>query len=135
MYQGNGSSQASLEKFLSEHIMPFQKDYLEDAPSREQIEAQPGLLLLEFGAQWCPHCQAISSTLEELLNRHPEVTHVRIADGKGKRLGRTFGVKIWPNLVYLADGQPVAQQARPDREEIEKLFLDFVVRDRKSPPD
>ena len=34
-------------------------------------------------------------------------------DGPGQRLGRTFGVKLWPTLVFLKDGQEVARLVRP----------------------
>ena len=37
-----------------------------------------------------------------------------LKDGKGKPLGRSFRVKLWPTLVFLRDGQVVRQMARPD---------------------
>jgi thioredoxin 1 len=41
------------------------------------------------------------------------VRHISVEDGKGKRLGRTFGVKLWPTLVLLRDGREVARIVRP----------------------
>jgi thioredoxin 1 len=40
--------------------------------------------------------------------------HVRIEDGRGRRLGRLFGVKLWPTLVLLSDGREVARVVRPE---------------------
>ena len=77
-----------------------------------------GPLLVEFGAPWCPHCQALQLTLQELLLRFPEVTHVKIYDGKGQPLGRSFRVKLWPNLVFMREGKARMQLARPSRQEI-----------------
>jgi thioredoxin 1 len=45
------------------------------------------------------------------------VKHVKIEDGRGKRLGRTFGVKLWPTLVFLRDGDVVGQLTRPSPQE------------------
>ena len=44
---------------------------------------------------------------------YPQVAHLRIEDGPGQRLGRSFGVKLWPTLVFLRDGVEVARLVRP----------------------
>lgn len=56
------------------------------------------------------------------LERHPEIRHLKIEDGRGKRLGRSFRVKLWPNLVLLQDGQVVEQLVRPAGAEIERVL-------------
>jgi thioredoxin 1 len=81
--------------------------------SREQVDATSGPLVLEFGASWCGYCQAARSDIDRALAEHPGVRHVWIEDGKGKRLGRTFAVKLWPTLVMLRDGHVVARVVRP----------------------
>ena len=78
----------------------------------------PGPVLLEFGTGWCGFCQAIQRPLEALLASFPQVRHIKVEDGKGRVLGRSFKVKLWPNLVFLRDGQVVMQLARPQPEEI-----------------
>lgn len=89
-------------------------------PTREEIEKTEGPLLLEFGASWCPICQAFTPQLESVLKKHPNVRHVKVEDGKGKLLGRSFRVKLWPNFVFLRDGQVLAQLARPSISEVEQ---------------
>jgi thioredoxin 1 len=41
------------------------------------------------------------------------VRHLKIADASGRRLGRSFGVKLWPTLVFLFDGKERARLIRP----------------------
>ena len=53
------------------------------------------------------------------LADHPEVEHIKIYDGRGKPLGRSFRVKLWPTLIFMRDGQVVRQVARPDADEIQ----------------
>lgn len=89
-------------------------------PTREEIERLPGPVLLEFGASWCPHCQALAPYVAEQLQAHPEVQHIKIEDGPGQRLGRSFRVKLWPNLVFLRDGEVRLQVARPGVEELRR---------------
>jgi thioredoxin 1 len=93
--------------------MPLDPSYHEQEPTREQVDRMPGPVLLEFGNDWCGHCQALSPSLARLLDQHPQVRHIRVADGRGKPLGRSFRVKLWPNLVFLRDGQVIQQLARP----------------------
>jgi len=83
-------------------------------PTREEIDALPGPVVLEFGASWCPHCQALAPVLAGLLKEFPSVRHIKIEDGKGKPLGRSFRVKLWPTLVFLRDGAVLSQVARPE---------------------
>jgi thioredoxin 1 len=79
-----------------------------------------GPVLLEFGASWCGHCQALAPKLARFLEDYAEVHHVKIEDGPGKRLGRSFGVKLWPTLVFLKDGKVVKQAARPAVGEVQE---------------
>lgn len=106
--------------------MPFVAEYCEEEPSREEIDRSTSMLLLEFGASWCGHCQGISPTLQSLLDPRPAVRHLRIADGRGKPLGRSFRVKLWPTLAFLRDGQVVAQLVRPTAAQLETAFDRFL---------
>jgi thioredoxin 1 len=88
--------------------------YATPGPSREEIDATEGPLLLEFGTGWCGHCQAAAPVVEEALADHAGVEHVKVEDGPGRRLGRSFRVKLWPTLIFLKDGVEVSRVVRPE---------------------
>jgi thioredoxin 1 len=89
-------------------------------PTRDEIDALPGPTLLEFGTPWCGHCRAATPLIAAALAVHRGVRHVKIEDGSGQPLGRSFGVKLWPTLVFLVDGAEVARLVRPrDRRAID----------------
>lgn len=94
--------------------------------TREEVDQIRGPLLLEFGAHWCPYCQDIQTALASSLSQHSEVRHISIEDGKGKPLGRSFRVKLWPTLVFMLDGQIIHQAVRPTRPEIEQGFAELL---------
>jgi thioredoxin 1 len=51
------------------------------------------------------------------------VRHIRIEDGRGRPLGRSFRVKLWPTLVYLEGGVEKGRVVRPNSAaEIEAIF-------------
>ena len=82
-------------------------------PARGDIDSLPGATLLEFGTSWCEHCQAAQPLIAEAFAGHPAVRHIRVEDGKGRPLGRSFTVKLWPTLVFLKDGKELERLVRP----------------------
>jgi thioredoxin 1 len=63
---------------------------------------------------------------ERLRRAIPGVRHVKVEDGSGRRLGRSFGVKLWPTLVFLRDGTERARAVRPrDLAAIEAGFAEI----------
>lgn len=101
--------------FLLEPDMPYAATHLSsiEAPSRTDIDQLPGPTLLEFGTSWCSHCQAAQPALQSALAPRAAVRHLKIEDGPGQLLGRSFGVKLWPTLVFLRDGHEVDRLVRP----------------------
>ena len=91
-------------------------------PTREEIDTMTGPVVLEFGASWCPYCQAIQRYMADSLLNHTGIQHIQIEDGKGKRLGRSFRVKLWPTLVFMRDGQILHEAVRPSRSDIDEGF-------------
>jgi thioredoxin 1 len=87
--------------------------YASNPPTRSVIDRTPGPLLLEFGADWCGICQAAQPNIARALREYPELRHIKVADGPGQPLGRSFAIKLWPTLILLRDGKEVARVVRP----------------------
>lgn len=91
--------------------------YEEQQPTRDEIDALTGTTALIFGTNWCGYCRASHSVIEQTLAERPEVRVIRAEDGKGRPLGRSFGVKLWPTFIVLKDGVEVARAVRPRKAE------------------
>ena len=93
--------------------MGFSDGFLAEAPTREAVDALRGAAVIEFGTPWCGHCRAALPHVQAALADYPQVAHLKVEDGPGQRLGRSFHVKLWPTLVFLHDGVEVARLVRP----------------------
>jgi len=87
--------------------------YAEVEPARAEIDTLAGPAVVEFGTRWCGYCRAAQGPLAAAFAGHPRVRHLKIEDGSGRPLGRSFGVKRWPTLVFLSDGREIARLVRP----------------------
>ena len=86
---------------------------METAPTREEIDALAAPTVIEFGTSWCGYCRAAQPLIAQALAAHPHVRHVKVEDGSGRPLGRSFQVRLWPTLIFLRDGQEVKRLVRP----------------------
>ncbi len=103
--------------------MAYVREYEDESITREQLDQSDGLRLLEFGANWCGYCIAAQPDIEAALAEHREFPHIKIADGPGRPLGRSFRVKLWPTLILIRDGEETGRIVRPESEKDLKEFL------------
>jgi thioredoxin 1 len=94
-------------------MMGFTPHYEESTLTREDVDALTGPVVVEFGASWCGICGGFTPKARAAFEGYPQVTHIRVEDGPGKRLGRSFRVKLWPTFVFMKDGQVVQTSVRP----------------------
>ncbi|MFP5415640.1 MAG: thioredoxin family protein [Actinomycetes bacterium] len=97
--------------------------YATDHPTRDEIDDLDGATVLQFGTDWCGYCRAAERYVEPTVGEADGVRHIKVEDGKGRPLGRSFRVKLWPTLVFLRDGEEVARVVRPSgRTEVEQAL-------------
>jgi thioredoxin 1 len=93
--------------------MAMTQPYSSSEPTRAELDQSRGPVVLEFGANWCGICQAAQPAITQALSQHPTVKHIKVGDGKGQPLGRSYRVKLWPTLIALRDGREVGRVVRP----------------------
>ena len=103
--------------------MSFQHRYSPDHPDLATVESTEEPLLLEFGTNWCGHCQAAQPLIETAFQDHPALRHIKVEDGKGRPLGRAFKVKLWPTLILLRRGEELGRVVRPGDQEAVRRVL------------
>lgn len=103
-----GSPEEGMEIFMA-----MADNYQAVEPSRDEVDRINGPVLIEFGAPWCGYCIGAQDALRTAFADHADVHHIKIEDGKGRLLGRSFRVRLWPTLVFLQDGVEVDRLVRP----------------------
>jgi thioredoxin 1 len=95
-------------------------------PTRAEIDALHEPAMLEFGAAWCGYCRAAQPRIAEAMSDRSAIRHIKVEDGKGQPLGRSFRVKLWPTLIFLKRGKEIARMVRPDDSASIRQALDAI---------
>jgi thioredoxin 1 len=106
--------------------MAYVATYSSEAPERAWVDGLSGTTVLEFGADWCGHCQGAQSAIKSVLENQNDLTHLKIEDGPGRPLGRSFRVKLWPTLIFMRNGQELARVVRPAGEAELRAALELL---------
>ncbi|MEE2871181.1 MAG: thioredoxin family protein, partial [Pseudomonadota bacterium] len=60
--------------------------------------------------------------IEACVERIEDGEHLKVEDGPGRPLGRSFRVRLWPTLILLENGEEIGRVVRPDRAELQALL-------------
>ncbi|MGB8544419.1 MAG: thioredoxin family protein [Azonexus sp.] len=89
------------------------KTYEATQTTRAEVDSCAAPVVIEFGTSWCGHCMAAQPLIESAMADYPALRHLKVEDGPGRPLGRSFRVKLWPTLIFMVGGQEVARLVRP----------------------
>lgn len=89
---------------------------------KEVLQAE-GLIMVDFWAEWCPPCRALSPILEQLDQEHGEkVTVAKLNVDENPDISAKYGITGIPNVKFFKNGQIVEEivglAPRPHYEEL-----------------
>jgi thioredoxin len=111
------SRMASYEKppkRLRRPVVDMSTPYTPETTDRAAVDRLEGATVVEFGTNWCGFCQRAEPLIDKAFEGHAGMRRIRVEDGQGRLLGRTFKVRLWPTLVFMRDGKEVARVVRPN---------------------
>src|SRR5256886_15637287 len=91
----------------------------------EALSQHSGLMMVDFWAEWCGPCRALSPVLEELASESAgRVTLAKVNVDENPGLAARYGIRSIPTILFVKQGKVVADQvigAVPEAELREKL--------------
>jgi thioredoxin len=71
---------------------------------------RPGIVVVKFGAPWCPPCRQIEGELDQLaLSSAGKIAVVKIDVDQQQSLAGHYGISSIPHLLLFKDGKQVAE--------------------------
>jgi len=74
--------------------------------ARDVLEAQ-GTVIVDFWAEWCPPCHALTPVLESLAGEHPEITIIKVNADDNIALASRYGALALPTMKVFSGGEVV----------------------------
>jgi len=68
---------------------------------------KPGLILVDFWAEWCGPCHRVAPILEEVARAHSAVRLGKLNVDESPRTAERFQITSIPTMILFKDGQPV----------------------------
>lgn len=80
-----------------------------DASFETDVLKVPGLVLVDFWAEWCGPCKALAPILADLADEYAEVRVVKVNADENRQVMEQLAVRGLPTLLLFSDGQECAR--------------------------
>lgn len=105
----NSASANSL--IFDTHLEQFDREVIEASHERP--------VLVDFWADWCPPCRALTPVLERVIAYHAgklQMAKVEVDEGANMKLAGRYGLRGFPTVLLFVKGEIVGRfsSARPE---------------------
>jgi thioredoxin 1 len=74
----------------------------------DQMVSKPGLMVVDFWAEWCAPCRFVSPVLDELAKEYAgKMVLGKLNVDLNPRISAKFMIRSIPTIMFFKDGKPV----------------------------
>ena len=99
-----------------------------DSQFEKDVINSPTPILVDFWAEWCGPCRALSPKLEEVAQElNGQIAIMKVNVDENPQTPSTYGVRGIPTLILFKDGREVAQLVgNRGKDEIMKMIKSSI---------
>ena|SRR5579862_6191221 len=86
---------------------------IDAAQFENEVLKQPGRVLVDFFAIWCPPCRTLAPVLERFAEQHADVRVVKVDADGNEELAERYGVRTIPTVIAFVGGKEVHRAINP----------------------
>ena len=66
-----------------------------------------GRVVIDFSATWCGPCQRIGPIYEQLSEKFPSITFLKVDIDESEELAELYSIQSLPTFVFMRDGKVI----------------------------
>ena len=82
---------------------------------------RPGLVVVDFFAEWCGPCKQIAPFIENLSTKYPNVVFIKVDVDKAEEISQDRGITAMPTFQFFVWGSMVDELKGADPNRLESL--------------
>ena len=84
--------------------------FLTEATFERELTQHPGLLMVDFWAEWCAPCKMLAPVLDELVREsEARVTLAKVNVDENPGLAARYGIRSIPTVLFIKGGKVLDQ--------------------------
>lgn len=89
-----------------------------------EVESSEYLVVVDFWADWCPPCNALTPTIEELAADNPDVRIGKLDIQNNPHTAATHNITSIPAILFFKDGKVVKSLLGAQKKSVFQTVID-----------
>jgi thioredoxin 1 len=86
---------------------------------------KPGLVVVDYFATWCGPCKIISPIFEQLKDKYPNVTFLKVDVDEADEIAQERQIQSMPTFQFFVAGNMVEEFHGADSKRLEEIIIQY----------